>query len=277
MTPLPKPSIDTGLGLERMASVIQRKKDQFRNRPDFPHHSTRRSAGREIIRQQRDRRRRHESDRRSQPGRRFSHRRRRFAVQRRPRLCPATDYAPGHPLRTQPGAEPAVFLHETARVVFDIMAPAYPDLKEASAFITNVIENEEVRFSETLDNGLRVLNDALADIRAKGEKRVPGRSDIQTLRHLRLSRGHRPGCGARRGAEPGHERLRCAYGAAAQAVPLQDRLHRHLRCLPPVERCWGKAGVRGLRHPDLRSPGGAAGSGWEKRGRPPMPEAKSKW
>ena len=66
------------------------------------------------------------------------------------------------------------FLHETARVVFDIMAPAYPDLKAASAFITNVIENEEVRFSETLDNGLRVLNDSLAEIRATGSTRVPG-------------------------------------------------------------------------------------------------------
>jgi alanyl-tRNA synthetase len=66
------------------------------------------------------------------------------------------------------------FLHETARVVFDIMAPAYPDLKSASAFITNVIENEEVRFSETLDNGLRVLNDSLAEIRAAGATQVPG-------------------------------------------------------------------------------------------------------
>jgi alanyl-tRNA synthetase len=66
------------------------------------------------------------------------------------------------------------FLHETARVVFEIMVPAYPDLKTASAFITNVIENEELRFSETLDNGLRVLNDALAEIRAKGATQVPG-------------------------------------------------------------------------------------------------------
>ena len=83
-------------------------------------------------------------------------------------MCCAGSYGGRNIGLTQP------FLHETARVVFDIMAPAYPDLKTASAFITNVIENEELRFSETLDNGLRVLNDTLGEIRATGATQVPG-------------------------------------------------------------------------------------------------------
>ena len=66
------------------------------------------------------------------------------------------------------------FLHKTARVVFDIMKPAYPELLDATAFVTNVIENEEIRFSETLDNGLRLLNDTLAEIKASGQNKVPG-------------------------------------------------------------------------------------------------------
>jgi alanyl-tRNA synthetase len=66
------------------------------------------------------------------------------------------------------------FLHKTAGVVFDIMQPAYPELAEASAFITNIIENEEVRFLETLDSGLKLLNDSLFEIKAKGETQVPG-------------------------------------------------------------------------------------------------------
>jgi len=66
------------------------------------------------------------------------------------------------------------FLHKTAEVVFDIMKPEYPDLVDAKAFITNVIQNEEVRFSETLDYGLKLLNDGLEDLRAKGQTRVPG-------------------------------------------------------------------------------------------------------
>ena len=69
--------------------------------------------------------------------------------------------------------------------------PAYPDLKTAAAFITNVIENEELRFSETLDNGLRVLNDSLAEVRAKGATQVPGELIFQALRYLWVSRGYR--------------------------------------------------------------------------------------
>jgi alanyl-tRNA synthetase len=54
------------------------------------------------------------------------------------------------------------------------MEDAYPELKESGAFITNVIENEEKRFIETLDNGLKLLEDTLSDIRARGESTVPG-------------------------------------------------------------------------------------------------------
>jgi alanyl-tRNA synthetase len=66
------------------------------------------------------------------------------------------------------------FLHKTADVVFDIMKPAYPELSNAAAFITNVIKNEEVRFLETLDNGLKLLNETLSDIKAKDQNLVPG-------------------------------------------------------------------------------------------------------
>jgi len=66
------------------------------------------------------------------------------------------------------------FLHETARVVFDIMKPAYPELAEAGAFITNVIQNEELRFIHTLDTGLRLLNETLADLQRRGRTEVPG-------------------------------------------------------------------------------------------------------
>jgi alanyl-tRNA synthetase len=54
------------------------------------------------------------------------------------------------------------------------MKSAYPELPEAAAFITNVIKNEEIRFLETLDTGLRLLNDTLAEIQAGGENQVPG-------------------------------------------------------------------------------------------------------
>ena len=66
------------------------------------------------------------------------------------------------------------FLHETTRVVFDIMKPAYPELTEAAAFITNVVQNEEARFRHTLDTGLRLLNDTLSELKSQGRTEVPG-------------------------------------------------------------------------------------------------------
>ena len=66
------------------------------------------------------------------------------------------------------------FLHETANSVLGIMKSSYPELLESKAFINNIIKNEEIRFSETLDKGINLLNDALSDLKEKGISKVPG-------------------------------------------------------------------------------------------------------
>ncbi|MFO7643282.1 MAG: alanine--tRNA ligase [Desulfosarcina sp.] len=174
LTPLPKPSIDTGLGLERMAAVIQNVGTNFDTDLIYP------IIQRTEMLAQRPYGQRASDDVAmkviadhsraaafligdgvlpSNEGRGYVLRR----IMRR-----AIRYGRNIGLM-----EP--FLHETARVVFGLMERAYPELKAAAAFITNVIENEERRFSETLDNGLRVLNEALAEIRAQGSQQVPGK------------------------------------------------------------------------------------------------------
>ena len=173
LTPLPKPSIDTGLGLERMASVVQQVNTNFDTDLIFP--IIQRT---EILAETPFGR--NESD--DVAMKVIADHSRAAAFLIGDGVLPSNE-GRGYVLRrimrrairygrniglTRP------FLHETARVVFDIMAPAYPDLKAAAAFITNVIENEEIRFSETLDNGLRVLNDALGEIRGRGDTQVPG-------------------------------------------------------------------------------------------------------
>jgi alanyl-tRNA synthetase len=54
------------------------------------------------------------------------------------------------------------------------MKPAYPDLFESAAFIRKVIENEEQRFTETLDTGLKLLTDSLEELKAAGRQEIPG-------------------------------------------------------------------------------------------------------
>ena len=173
MTPLPKQSIDTGLGLERMVSIIQDVPTNFDT-----------DLIRPIIAKTEELAEKHLGESRetdvamkviadhsraaafligdgimpSNVGRGFVLRR----IMRR-----AIRYGRNIGLKRP-------FLSETAKVVFEIMKPAYPELSEASAFITNIIKNEEVRFLETLDTGMKVLNDSLADIRARGQNQVPG-------------------------------------------------------------------------------------------------------
>jgi len=173
MTPLPKPSIDTGLGLERMVSIIQDVPTNYDTDLILPIMKKAQDLSEKKI---------GESKEADVAMKVIADHSRAAAFLIGDGVFPSNE-GRGYVLRrimrrairygrniglTKP------FLHETASVVFDIMKGAYPELNEASAFITNVIKNEEVRFSETLDNGLKLLNDTLSEIKAKGENEVPG-------------------------------------------------------------------------------------------------------
>jgi len=173
MTPLPKPSIDTGMGLERIASLIQNVPSNYDTDLIMPIiQKVENLAEKQLGRSS-------EADIAMKV---IADHSRAAAFLIGDGILPSNE-GRGYVLRrimrrairygrniglTSP------FLHKTAGVVFDIMQPAYPELSESAVFITNVIENEEVRFFETLDNGLKLLNETLANTRAKGHNTVPG-------------------------------------------------------------------------------------------------------
>jgi alanyl-tRNA synthetase len=66
------------------------------------------------------------------------------------------------------------FLHQSAQIVIDMMKGVYPDLVEKASFITKMILNEEQRFMETLDAGLRILNEETAALKKAGKSILPG-------------------------------------------------------------------------------------------------------
>ena len=66
------------------------------------------------------------------------------------------------------------FLHSVADAVIDTMSPAYPELAERRAFITGRIRREEERFLETLTNGLGLLENEIAALGKRGERTLPG-------------------------------------------------------------------------------------------------------
>lgn len=66
------------------------------------------------------------------------------------------------------------FLHKLAPAVVEGMKGGYPELVSAEETITEVIAREEARFQETLDDGLALLNKALDAMKAKGETTLSG-------------------------------------------------------------------------------------------------------
>ncbi len=66
------------------------------------------------------------------------------------------------------------FLAELCETVIHENASAYPELAERHDFIKKTISVEEERFSQTLDSGLSILEKMLADAEAKGEKILSG-------------------------------------------------------------------------------------------------------
>ena len=72
------------------------------------------------------------------------------------------------------------FMYELVPVVGEIMVDFYPEVKENREFIEKVIKNEEERFHETLHEGLAILFDVIKIEKKKGSSQIQG-SDVFRL------------------------------------------------------------------------------------------------
>ena len=66
------------------------------------------------------------------------------------------------------------------------MGQAYPELIRAEALITETLKLEETRFKQTLERGLKLLDEETGRLGSRPGSCRRGR--LQALRHLRLSR-----------------------------------------------------------------------------------------
>ncbi len=171
--PLPKPSIDTGMGLERIAAVVQGKRsnfetDIFRALIDFV-------ADKAKVKYHADK----ETDTALQV---IADHSRSIAFLITDQILPSNE-GRGYVLRRLIRrafrfgrliglVDP--FLHETARQVVAHMCDAYPELLSNQEFMTRVIREEEERFSQTLDKGLIILEEELARLKAAGQGGITG-------------------------------------------------------------------------------------------------------
>lgn len=173
LTPLPKPSIDTGMGLERIASILQGAKTNYETDLFVP-----------IIKKVEDLSgiKAGQSEQSDVAMKVIADHSRAACFLIGDGVLPSNE-GRGYVLRRimrraiRYGRQLGLnrpFLHETSKVVLDMMSDVFPELKDSGSFIMNVIENEEKRFSETLDFGLKHLDEAVAELEGRNDSTVPG-------------------------------------------------------------------------------------------------------
>ncbi len=66
------------------------------------------------------------------------------------------------------------FMASVAYVVTEEMGTVYPELVDARSVIGQVLTHEESRFAETLEHGLKILEEKIIGLKEKGERIIPG-------------------------------------------------------------------------------------------------------
>lgn len=172
-TPLPKKNIDTGMGLERITSVVQNVPTNFETDLFMPIiQATEEISGTKYgTSEEKDVAFKVIADHIRTvafaigDGALPSNEGRGYIIRRL--LRRAVRYA------KQIGIE-RPFMYELVGVVGEIMADFYPEVKEKQSFIEKVIKTEEERFHETLHEGLSILSEVIKKAKAKGSSVIPG-------------------------------------------------------------------------------------------------------
>ncbi len=173
--PLPKPSIDTGMGLERLAAVVQGKTSNYDSDLFQP-----------IIRAVAGTAGKHygSSGDADRAMRVIADHLRAIAFMVADGVLPSNE-GRGYVLRRilrRAGRYGRLlgigldgpFLYRLATSVIDEMKGAYPELERARTTIDHVTRAEEERFLDTLDKGLRLLDEIVADVKKANRTVISG-------------------------------------------------------------------------------------------------------
>jgi alanyl-tRNA synthetase len=172
LTPLPRPSVDTGMGLERLATILQDVEsvwdtdllrpliDRIADRSGVPYRDWDRGFPHRVV----------------------ADHARCVAFLIADGVLPSNE-GRGYVLRRilRRGARygrklgfDGPFLHTMVPTVVELMGDAYPELEARQDFVARVIELEEEKFGRTLATGLGLLEELLERTRASGSTTLDG-------------------------------------------------------------------------------------------------------
>jgi alanyl-tRNA synthetase len=172
-TPLPKKNIDTGMGLERMASVVQNVATNFDTDLFMPIiTAVEKISGSKYG----------ESAEQDTAFKVIADHIRTVAFAVGDGALPSNEgrgYVLRRLLRRAVRYAKQIninrpFMFELVDVVGEIMEDFYPQVNEKAEFIKKVIKNEEERFHETLNDGLSILSSVIRKEKEKGSNIIPG-------------------------------------------------------------------------------------------------------
>ena len=172
MTPLPRPSIDTGMGLERITSVMQNVNSNYDTDLIYPLiEKVEEISGQTYYR-----------DHRGFPFRVIADHARSCTFLICDGVLPSNEgrgYVLRRILRRAVRFGKALgiegpFLYKFSAKVVELMGEDYPELVEKLSFIEKVIKTEEERFQMTLSDGIRIVNDNIARLKAEGKTEIDG-------------------------------------------------------------------------------------------------------
>ena len=173
MNPLPKPSIDTGMGLERIAAVAQGKDNNYDSDllSDLTGHIAK-GAGHQV----------NDSPEITVSCRVIADHIRASVFLIADGVIPANE-GRGYVLRRiirraarhgkELGYQPG-FFSALVKDFIPMMSAAYPEIAEAQTFITILLAQEEKRFAATLNQGMKILDDLISQLDKKGSKAAAG-------------------------------------------------------------------------------------------------------
>lgn len=172
-TPLPKKNIDTGMGLERVASVIQEVPTNFDTDLFMPIiQATEEISGQKY----------NENAEKDEAFKVIADHIRTVTFAVGDGALPSNEgrgYVLRRLLRRAVRYAKKIninrpFMFELVPVVGEIMFDFYPEVKEKTEFIQKVIKNEEERFHETLHEGLAILSEVIKKAKTQGSTVIPG-------------------------------------------------------------------------------------------------------